>query len=329
MKQRLFFCLVLCLPAAAQSPEALIAAVLGGPCLNEGDSGFAGLHGWRGLVRQHREALQAGDRNSAIEFAKQIVRSRCSNEHWWLRLAEDLAEADRLDESVAALDAFYSQKSNAVDRRLRTPESPVHRLLESDAYQRSALAQKLAADRKALEQRRGEARRKLAALTSRPPDHYVAKPACPGEYCHFGKWTATAETILYDKPAGTRIVARVGANEPVEGVTGEVHLRPLPVSVRYESNYGFTAPAGSIVFLLDYLYEGHGRIWIDGKIVESEITSVFEHCASPAPECWGEFVNPEDEGLQMMGGKWWIQIKTSQGKLGWTREASHFSGWGI
>jgi len=323
MKQGMFFCVfLLCLPAASQSPEA---AVLGGPCLDEGDPGFAGLHVWHGLVSRH-EALRAGDRETAVELARQIVRSRCSNEHWWLRLAEDLVEANRLQESVAALDAFYARQSNAVDRRLRTPDSPLHGLLESDVFQRSPLAEKLAADRRALEQRRNEARAKLAA-GPRPPANYVARPACPGEYCQFGPWTTLLDTALYDKPGGAQVVAQASKGERVEGLTGEVHLRPLPVRVRFESPYGFTAETGSIVFLLDYLSESHGRVWLDGKIVESEVMAVYEHCAFPGPDCWGEFVHPDDAGRQMMGGVWWVQIKTRDGKLGWTRESSHFSGW--
>jgi len=308
-------------PAAGENPEA---GVLDGPCLAEGDAEFAGLHEWHGLVSRHAEAARRGERESAIELAKRIVRSRCSNEHWWLKLAESLVEADRLEESVAALQALYDRKSHAVDRRLLAPDSPLGRLLESDFYQRSALAAALAGDRRALEKRRSEARARAAALP-RPPAHYVAKPACPFECCGFGRWRVREDTTLYDRPGGTQAAGRIFKGEEVEAVTGEVHLRPLAVAVRFASPNGLTVEEGAIVFLLDYLGEGHGRIWFDGRIVESEILSVHEHCAFPGPDCWGEFINPEDAGRQR-SGVWWVQVKTRAGTVGWTREAGHFSG---
>ncbi|MEX2261311.1 MAG: hypothetical protein WD696_05135, partial [Bryobacteraceae bacterium] len=239
-------------------------------------------------------------------------------------LAESLVEMDRLEESVAALDALYARESNAIDRRLRMPNSPLNRLLESDAYRRSALAARRAADGRALEKRRSEARAKLAA-EPRPPIDYVAKQACPFECCGFGSWSVLKDTTLYDSPGGTRPVSRVAKGEKVEALTGEVHLRPTPVRVRFGSLYGFTAEEGSIVFLLDYTGEGHGHVWVRGKIVDAEIATVDEHCAFPGPGCWGEFINPDDAGQQHKR-VWWVQVKTRGGAVGWTREVQHFGG---
>lgn len=316
----ILFLLALCATSAAQTPEA---AALGGSCLSEGDPGFAGLQ-WHALVRRHAELLRRGDRDSAVELAKRIVRSRCSNEYWWLKLAEELFEIGREEQSVAALEALYNRRSNAVDRRLHTPDSPLNRLLESAVYWGSALAPKLAEDRRALKRRRNEARARLA-VESRPPENYVAKPACPFECCHFGSWSVREDTTLYDRPEGARAVGRALQGERVEALTGEVHLRPLPVRVRYSSPYGFTAEEGSIVFLLDYLGEGHGRAWVKGKVVETDIVSVYGHCAFPGPGCWGEFVDPEDAGRRRYG-VWWVQIQTGDGLVGWTKEAENFGG---
>jgi len=313
--------LVVCMAAAAQNPET---AVLGGPCLDEGDAGVAGLQEWHGLVSRHSEALRRGDRAAAIDLAKRIVRSRCSNEYWWLKLAESLVEVNRLEESVAALDALYSRGSNAVDRGLRAPESPMNRLLESDAYRRSALAAKLAAGRRALEDRRKEARARLAA-GPRPTADYIAKKACPFECCRFGSWSVLEDTMLYDRPGGMRVVGRAVKGGRVEALTGEVHLRPLPVRVRFGPPNGFPAGEGSIVFLLDYRGEGYGRVWVNGKIVDADILSVQEHCAFAEPGCWGEFVKPKDSGRQR-GGIWWVQVKTLDGAVGWTREVGRFGG---
>ncbi len=233
---------VLCSQAAAQGPEL---TALGGSCLAEDDTDFGALQQWHELVSRHAEMLRRGDRDSAVELARQIVRSRCSNEHWWLKLAEELFEIGRQQQSVAALEALYNRESNAVDRRLRTPLSPLHRLLESDVYRRSALAAKLADDRRALDQRRNEARARLA-VEPHPPEYYVAKHACPFECCQFGAWSVREDTTLYDRPGGAGVVGRVLKGERIQALTGEVHLRPLPVRVRFSSPYGFSAGGGRL-----------------------------------------------------------------------------------
>jgi hypothetical protein len=95
--------------------------------------------------------------------------------------------------------------------------------------------------------------------------------------------------------------------------------------VRFSSPYGFTASEGSIVFLLDYTGEGHGNVWVDGKIFDSEASSVAELCRFRGTSCWGEFIFPEDAGEQR-DHVWWIKMKTRSGVTGWTKEAKHFHG---
>jgi hypothetical protein len=306
--------------ALAQSREA---NVLGGPCIAE-DSADIAQQAWQQLVSRHAEESRRGNREAAVALAKQIVRSHCSNEHWWHTLAESLAELDRPKESVATLEALYARRSNAVDAWLRTTGSPLNRLLKSDAYRSSALAAKLADDRRSLEKRRSEAQARLG-VGPHPPVAYVAKPACPFECCGFGRWSVLQDTTLYDSPRGTRVIGRVSKGERVEALTGEVHLRPLPVRVRFSSPFGFTAAEGSIVYLLDYLGEGSGHVWINGKIVDSEIVAVQEHCAFPGADCWGEFVAAEDARTRS-DAVWWVKVKLLSGAVGWTRNAGHFGG---
>jgi hypothetical protein len=291
---------------------------LDGPCLPENDIG------WYELVRQHGQELRRGNREAALALAKRIVRARCSNEYWWIRLAESLAELGRIQESIAALEVLHGRGSNAVDATLRRANSPLHRLLSSNIYRRSTLAAKLAADRRALDKRRSEALAKLAGA-KRPPEKYVAKHACPFECCVFGKWSVLQTTALYASPGSARVAGQVAKGETVEAITGEVRLRPIPVLVRFPSPHGFTAEEGSIVFLLDYTGEGHGNAWVKGKVFDSEAASVAEQCAFPGAACWGEFILPEDAGRQR-DAVWWIKIKTRGGITGWTKEAKHFHG---
>ena len=161
------------------------------------------------------------------------------------------------------------------------------------------------------------------AREPRPPVAYVARGACPFECCGFALWSVLEDTQLLDRPGGNRVIGKAIKQQRVLGLTGEVHLRPLPVMVRFSSPEGLHAEERSIVYLLDNLGEGHGRVWIAGKIVESEIVSVMEICAFPGPGCWGEFVNPDDAGQQGKG-IWWVKVETPSGTVGWTNQAGHF-----
>ncbi len=156
-----------------------------------------------------------------------------------------------------------------------------------------------------------------------PPELYVAKNACPFECCTFRSWSVTADTVLYDKPNGTKVVGRAVKGTRATGLTGEVHLRPAPVIVRFPNPEGFRAKPGTIVYLLNYTGEGHGVVWHNGKLVDGEVMSVAEHCPNPEAECWGEFVNSEDAGSQRKH-EWWVKVRTSKGVVGWTKQSDNF-----
>ena len=317
---RALFCvLLLSRFAAGQSPEI---AVLGGPCLAKAQATIAEIKEWHGLVSRHSQELRRGNREAAIALAKKIVRARCSNEYWWLNLAESLVELNRPEEAIHTVEAFCARKSNAVDAGLHNLNSPLHRLLSSDVYKSSHLAATLNSDHQALEKRRTEAKARMAR-EPRPPVDYVAHGACPFECCGFGSWSVLEDTELLDSPGGNRLIGKAIKQQRVLGLTGEVHLPPLPVLVRFNAPEGFHAAPGSIVYLLDNLGEGYGHVWMDGKIVEAGIVSVMENCAFPGPACWGEFVNPDDAGQQGKG-IWWVKVKTPSGTVGWTNQAGHF-----
>jgi|GEM_PF-1411566 len=317
MKAALTLSLVLVTAAAAQAPDE--AAVLGGPCRGAEDRNV-----WHRSVSAYGEAERRGDHAGAAEIAREVVRGRCSNEYWWLKLAETLVRADRPAEAVEALAAYYARGSNGVDRRLRDPESPLHAMLESSAYLGSDLAASLQSDRKALEQRRAQGRELLAA-EKRPIEHFIAKDACPFECCRYGTWSVEKDVALYDSPGGFSTVAELKAGQTVKALTGEVRLRPLPAIVRYPTPYGLELEPGTLIYILDYMGEGHGRVLANGKVGESDILSVHEHCAFPSGDCWAEFIDPDDAGRQREFD-WWIQIETPDGRIGWTDQSDSFGG---
>jgi hypothetical protein len=225
-------------------------------------------------------------------------------------------------DSTLALQSLYDRKFDGVEDELYDAKSPLHELLRSSIYQQSALAASFERDRRALEQRRLEAKAKLREQP-RPPAEYVAHGACPFECCVYRSWSVLADTPLFDRPGGTRLIGKVREGETAEGLTGEVHLRPVPVRVRYENPEGFKAKEGSVVFLLDYSGEGGGEVWVDGKVAGAEVSSVDKDCTFPDKACWGEFVDPADKDW-VGRAVWWVKVKTHSGLIGWTNKPQNF-----
>lgn len=322
----------LIVPETAEAPVAVGLAeqplppitVLDGPCLANLPA-EADFRKAAELRSKASRAERAQDWADAVLLTKDVVRSDCSNEHWWFKLAEFQLKTGSPADAVATLAAFDELNGNAVERRLHDPSSPLHALLADEAYQSSALAAKIAEERKGLKTRRAAAVKKLATA-KRPPENYVAKGACPFECCMYGEWRATKATKLYREPGSNEVVATVQPGK-ADALGGEMHLRPTPVLVRnavadYDED---VAEPGSIVFLLDYQGESHGNVWIDGEVNSLGWTGVQEHCATPNRECWGEVLRPEDAG-DWRNGVWWIQIRAKDGTTGWTAEADHFDG---
>jgi hypothetical protein len=297
----------------------LSTGVLGGPCVSPD-----GSRAWHESVSREDAAERRGDWRAAVEIAKEVVRGNCDNEHWWIKLAGILVAQRRLDKAVQVLDEAYERKFNAVGLRVRSGDKAFAPLLVSPEYRNSELAKHLRADRLVLARRLEKARLQMEAA-KQPAEAYVAKGACPFECCGYGKWQSTAVTTLYDKPFGTDVVATLGKGEAVTGVTGQVHLKPAPVLIRWDGSPLIPAGPGSVVFLLDYHGEGYGGVWANGKVTGTEASSVNTQCTFPQQSCWGEFLRPEDEKWRERA-VWWVQIKTKSGVKGWTKETRHFIG---
>jgi hypothetical protein len=171
-----------------------------------------------------------------------------------------------------------------------------------------------------VEKRRSEARARLATM-KRPPEKYVAQRKCP--CVRPGPWTTTGDVTLYDKPESGTVAARIPPGEEIQPIEEEIHLRPLPALVRFAPDEYPVADPGAIVFLIDYLYEGIGHVWVNGKIAEAQVVSVHSSCLFGANECWGEFIDPKDEGHAPDGVRW-LRIESKNGQSGWTRELNKF-----
>ena len=175
---------------------------------------------------------------------------------------------------------------------------------------------------------------------------FVDVGACPFEGCTYREWKTENDTVLYDAPFGRTTVGRARAGDPVDGVTGIVYVRPVPIRAAeraeleltlYDERVGDYVPSplspGETVYLLTYQGEGSFKAWTAGRLYHGfefypemrdysyegglRITS----CETPTPTCWWQ-VAPE---YQLYEGDWWVHIRLPDGTLGWTNESGNFS----
>jgi hypothetical protein len=160
----------------------------------------------------------------------------------------------------------------------------------------------------------------------RPPKVFIDQGACPFEGCVYRQWTVTSDTVLYNRPAGTKVVAMVRKGETVNAINGEVRVVPTPmIVVLKHENFR----VGDKVYLLTYLGEGWMEVWFKGQISCEEVPfiqswmpdkdDVWPTCTEPSSDCWGRIEKREP-------AEWWILIKTHYGQRGWTKQYDHFIG---
>lgn len=144
----------------------------------------------------------------------------------------------------------------------------------------------------------------LVEAAPRPGKLYIDKGACPFECCQYGQWTATKESVLYAKIKSKKIVATVKPDEKVEAINGEVHVVPLKI-IAPKSIPDTGIKAGDVIYVLTHTGEGFYLVWHKGKFFDLD--------------------PPMQEG-QYPASEWWIEIKTLEGKKGWTKESRNFGG---
>ncbi len=303
--------------------------LIGGPCQVRTQLTPGFMAAQRALNRRNDDAMKAGDHDGVIAVRKEMIRRQCRSRHLWFYLAEFYVEIGSNTEAVAILEYLYDKKNNEIDRRLRTEGNALHPLTKTPTFQQSALAKTLADDRTRLAERKQQFQQQLDDMPSnrKPPSPYIAKDACPFECCLFRTWDVLADTVLFDKPNSQTVVGHIRKGEKVEGLTGEVHIRPIPVVVRHPPGYS-EIKAGSIVFLLDRLGEGIGRVWVKGKVFELSVSGdIQEHCPFPDKRCWGEYLRPVPTP-EALWGVWWVQVRTQDGVLGWSKDRDQFGNMG-
>jgi hypothetical protein len=165
--------------------------------------------------------------------------------------------------------------------------------------------------------------KKATGTLDKLPKVYIDEGACPFECCTYGEWIALEQTELFDRPDGNQVIATVERCEEVQGVTGEVHIKPNPVQVIKATvdEIGNRFEPGDRFYLLTPLGEGFFKAWSNGVLFDVDGIFILskEDCEANTNDCWAVYQNEPGED------PWWVQIKTSAGKTGWTRQ-SNFDG---
>lgn len=303
---------------AAQSDSTF----LDGPCLDERVSYRDFRSRYLALGRDFREASQADDLPEAIRVQKEIVRLRCDNAWRWFRLAELYLRAERVDSAVVVVDHVDSWAANEIARIRDASGHSLAPLWSTEAFRTSDLARRMERRQEAHRRRLERFRARLDSLERRPPRRYVAEGVCPFECCVYRTWSVHDSTTLYAALGGDSVVATLMPEDTVEGLTGEVHLRPLAVAVVHEPRYGEALEAGDIVFLLDYVGEGFHHVWHEGRVLQAAtVPHVRDYCPVPGPDCWGEHLAPERSDEEYV---WWVKVRAPDGTVGWTPEPGAF-----
>jgi len=153
--------------------------------------------------------------------------------------------------------------------------------------------------------------------TSHPPEFYIDKNQCPGEYCEFGQWkTLESVTLFFDKSNKSKSVAHLNKNEIVTALTGDIHVIPgifLLEKPFEHSEKGHIHKAGEKLYIYTYGSEGWYSFWCQGIIgggIQPDITGKFRI----------------GRWLREVNSTWWVKIKTKSGIIGWTDKPDSFVG---
>jgi hypothetical protein len=150
-----------------------------------------------------------------------------------------------------------------------------------------------------------------AEPASVPPDTFKDEGACPFEGCIYRKWRAEALTTIYAQPdALSPVVFSVQPGEWVTAITGfvltsEPGVFELIQDVEFPQ---YRLPRGAKVYVYTAGGEASYKAWFDGRFFDFE---------DPGQDKARLVKEPKNT--------WWVHIRSSENRDGWTSEAMHFS----
>ncbi len=156
--------------------------------------------------------------------------------------------------------------------------------------------------------------RSIAADNLPPAGNVVIENGCPGEGCGYQMWLSTKDLPLFDAwnsqtPAQ---VHTVSARETVTALRGVfVTLSPgveealLPLNLA-----GTVVQPGELLYSLLYLGEGWERVFVRGRVIDCNLNGQTRLTKKLRDSEW----------------RWWAEIRTNDGVVGWTNETPSFLG---
>lgn len=158
---------------------------------------------------------------------------------------------------------------------------------------------------------------------------FIASGACSFEGCSYGEWTANSSVALRrERDTWSPVVFRLAKGARVTALTGDVIvLRPGRVQFKEATDLtsadgSIRATPGDVLYLLSYIGEGYSNAWFKGRLYrEADDSKAFFNalCDSNPDRCTGPVVEPTQS-------EWWIKIRSSSGRVGWTNEPAKFDG---
>jgi hypothetical protein len=106
----------------------------------------------------------------------------------------------------------------------------------------------------------------------------------------------------------------------VRGVTGiSITYEPIVIRFTRDTQVPVARRSGDTLEVLEYIGEGFGTIWFDGRVIENaDLSRVYNSdCDARSSGCDGHVERPGRI-------EWWVQVENSDGTLGWTDEADAF-----
>ena len=147
---------------------------------------------------------------------------------------------------------------------------------------------------------------------AQPKMPYRDAGACPFECCTYRDWTANKATVLRTQMnEGSSIAFRVKKGEKVRGVTGVVItaragvVRALKNTAVGDNNT--RVKTGELLYLLTYTGEGFYDTWFKGKVFS-----------------YSFYDNKSLKLVSEPTSVWWVKIRNSKGKVGWTKLPDNF-----
>jgi hypothetical protein len=138
--------------------------------------------------------------------------------------------------------------------------------------------------------------------------------ACPGEGCHYGRWTAGIPVKVYDTwDQNRRQVAEIGKGEAVVAVTGVViTLRPGLIRLDRDLD-GSNLKRGDVIQTYAYRGEGFSAVWFKGRYYpdfDISFTKWPDGTGCGGAHCAATYVD--------LGSKvWWAQVQLPSALTGW------------